>query len=62
MVRRIFYLKKQNSLKEKFILKEIVPVELIQRIAKLHRGGTFKAITNIHKHKLIYHERKKYDG
>ena len=32
------------------------------KISKLHRGGTFKAISNIHKHKLVYHEAKIYDG
>lgn len=28
----------------------------------MHRGGTYKAISNIHKHKLVYHENKVYDG
>jgi RIO kinase 2 len=32
------------------------------KISKLHRGGTYKAISNIHKHKLVYHEAKIYDG
>ena len=40
----------------------MVPTDLIVKIGKLHRGGTFKAINNIHKHKLVYHENKIYDG
>jgi len=41
---------------------DLVPVDLVVKIGKLHRGGTFKAISNLHKHKLIYHENKVYDG
>jgi RIO kinase 2 len=41
---------------------DLVPTDLIVKIGKLHRGGTFKAINNIHKHKLVYHENKIYDG
>jgi RIO kinase 2 len=37
---------------------DLVPTDLIVKIGKLHRGGTFKAISNLHKHKLIYHEAK----
>eukprot|EP01085_Mycamoeba_gemmipara_P002071 Mycagemm_TRINITY_DN10071_c0_g1::TRINITY_DN10071_c0_g1_i1::g.2071::m.2071 type:complete len:171 gc:universal TRINITY_DN10071_c0_g1_i1:182-694(+) len=41
---------------------EFVPTQLIEALAKLTRGGTFKAITQVHKNKLVYHDRKKYDG
>ena len=41
---------------------DLVPTDLIVKIGRLHRGGTFKAISNLHKHKLIYHENKIYDG
>jgi RIO kinase 2 len=41
---------------------EIVPVPLIESIAKLNRGGTFKIISNLLKHKLLAHENKAYDG
>ncbi len=41
---------------------DLVPTDLIVKISKLHRGGTFKAISNLHKHKLVYHEAKIYDG
>lgn len=38
---------------------DLVPTQLINTIAQLKRGGTFKAITVLHKHKLVVHERKK---
>ena len=41
---------------------EIVPVTLIQSIAKLKRGNTFKVIQNLLKHKLLEHSNTKYDG
>lgn len=41
---------------------ELVPVPLIESIAKLNRGGTFKIISNLLKHKLLAHENKSYDG
>lgn len=41
---------------------DLVPTDLIVKIGRLHRGGTLKAINNLHKHKLIYHESKIYDG
>ena len=41
---------------------DLVPTDLIVKISKLHRGGTFKAISNLHKHKLLFHEAKIYDG
>jgi len=41
---------------------EIVPTPLIESLSKLGRGGTFKALAVLHKFKLIYHERKSYDG
>jgi len=37
---------------------DLVPTDLILKISKIHRGGTFKAISNLHKFKLIYHENK----
>jgi len=41
---------------------ELVPVPLIESIAKLNRGGTYKLISTLLKHKLIAHENKAYDG
>ncbi|GAB4858974.1 Serine kinase [Ancistrocladus abbreviatus] len=41
---------------------EIVPSELIDRIASLKHGGTFKALKNFLKHKLLHHDPSKYDG
>mmetsp|Transcript_85018 Transcript_85018/g.147517 ORF Transcript_85018/g.147517 Transcript_85018/m.147517 type:complete len:501 (+) Transcript_85018:98-1600(+) len=41
---------------------ELVPVPLIESIAKLNRGGTFKIIQTLLRHKLVAHENKKYDG
>ncbi|ELR22387.1 RIO1 family protein [Acanthamoeba castellanii str. Neff] len=41
---------------------ELVPTPLINSIAKLKRGGTYKYISMLHKNKLIAHEAKKYDG
>ncbi|GAB5366083.1 hypothetical protein AAMO2058_001113900 [Amorphochlora amoebiformis] len=41
---------------------EIVPTELICRIAGLKKGGASKMITLLHKNKLIFHDAKKYDG
>lgn len=41
---------------------EIVPVPLIESIAKLNRGGTFKIIQTLLRHKLVAHDNKKYDG
>ncbi len=41
---------------------DVVPTPLIARIAGLKRGGAAKAITLLHKNKLIYHDAKKYDG
>lgn len=38
---------------------EFVPTTLIETLARLTRGGTFKAITQVHKNKLVYHDRKK---
>ncbi len=38
---------------------ELVPVQLIETLARLSRGGCFKALTQIHKNKLVYHDRKK---
>jgi RIO-like serine/threonine protein kinase len=41
---------------------EIVPVDLIESIAKLKRVSTSKIIANLLKHKLIKHTNIKYDG
>lgn len=41
---------------------ELVPVSLIEQIAKLKRGGTFKIIQQLLKYKLIMHDAKLYDG
>lgn len=41
---------------------EIVPVGLIESIARLKRSNTFKVIQNLLKFKLIEHSNLKYDG
>ncbi|KAG5226276.1 RIO kinase [Salix suchowensis] len=41
---------------------EIVPAELIDRIASLKHGGTYKVLKNLLKHKLLHHDSSKYDG
>nr|XP_043610168.1 serine/threonine-protein kinase rio2 [Erigeron canadensis] len=41
---------------------EIVPAELIERIASLRHGGTYKVLRNLLKHKLLHHDSSKYDG
>eukprot|EP01133_Synstelium_polycarpum_P007040 gene7040-8186_t len=41
---------------------EYVPVSLICNIANLKYGGGKKAINNIHKFKLLFHNSVKYDG
>ncbi|XP_047330582.1 serine/threonine-protein kinase rio2 [Impatiens glandulifera] len=41
---------------------EIVPSELISRIAALKHGGTYKVLKNLLKHKLLHHDSSKYDG
>uniref|UniRef100_A0A5B6YSJ7 Serine/threonine-protein kinase RIO2 n=1 Tax=Davidia involucrata TaxID=16924 RepID=A0A5B6YSJ7_DAVIN len=41
---------------------EIVPCELIDRIANLKHGGTYKVLKNLLKHKLLHHDSSKYDG
>ncbi|KAK4371769.1 hypothetical protein RND71_007153 [Anisodus tanguticus] len=41
---------------------EIVPCELIDRIARLKHGGTYKVLKNLLKHKLVHHDASKYDG
>ncbi|KAH0934963.1 hypothetical protein HID58_012080 [Brassica napus] len=41
---------------------EIVPSELVDRIAGLKHGGTYKVLTNLLKYKLLHHDRSKYDG
>lgn len=41
---------------------QIVPVELIETIAKLKRANISRVIANLLKHKLIEHSNTKYDG
>ncbi|XP_031403060.1 serine/threonine-protein kinase rio2-like isoform X1 [Punica granatum] len=41
---------------------EIVPSELVDRIASLKHGGTYKVLKNLLKHKLVHHDSSKYDG
>jgi len=41
---------------------EVVPSQLIESIAQLKRGGTYKTLLNLLKLKLVNHENKKYDG
>lgn len=41
---------------------EIVPSELIDRIASLKHGGTYKVLKNLLKYKLLHHDSSKYDG
>ncbi|TXG56742.1 hypothetical protein EZV62_018055 [Acer yangbiense] len=41
---------------------EIVPAELVDRIASLKHGGTYKVLKNLLRHKLLHHDSSKYDG
>lgn len=41
---------------------EMVPTPLICSIAKLKYGGAKKSIGVLHKHKLVWHDSKNYDG
>ncbi|XP_021906797.1 serine/threonine-protein kinase rio2 [Carica papaya] len=41
---------------------ELVPSELVERIASLKHGGTYKVLKNLLKHKLLHHDSSKYDG
>ena len=41
---------------------EIVPVELVDSIAGLKRGGTYKCVRVLLKNKLVHHDNSKYDG
>lgn len=41
---------------------DIVPTDLILKIASLPRGGGYRAIKNLHKHKLVFHSNQQYDG
>ncbi|KAI0516168.1 hypothetical protein KFK09_008840 [Dendrobium nobile] len=41
---------------------EIVPAELVERIAGLKHGGTYKVLRNLLKHRLVHHDSSKYDG
>jgi RIO kinase 2 len=37
---------------------DLVPTQLINTIAQLKHGGAHKALSVLHKYKLVYHERK----
>jgi RIO kinase 2 len=41
---------------------EIVPSVLVDRIARLKHGGTYKVLKNLLRHKLVHHDSSKYDG
>lgn len=41
---------------------EIVPAELVDRIAGLKHGGAFKNMKTLLRHKLVHHDSSKYDG
>jgi RIO kinase 2 len=41
---------------------DLVPTELIGAIAGLKHGGSHKVLSNLLRNKLVYHERKDYDG
>ena len=41
---------------------DLVPVELVARIADLRHGGVRKFISDLMRHKLLHHEGKVYDG
>lgn len=41
---------------------EIVPAQLVDTIAGLKHGGTFKCLRNLLRHKLVHHDGQKYDG
>eukprot|EP00747_Dinoflagellata_sp_TGD_P113254 gnl/TRDRNA2_/TRDRNA2_171662_c1_seq2.p1 gnl/TRDRNA2_/TRDRNA2_171662_c1~~gnl/TRDRNA2_/TRDRNA2_171662_c1_seq2.p1 ORF type:complete len:494 (+),score=123.82 gnl/TRDRNA2_/TRDRNA2_171662_c1_seq2:126-1607(+) len=41
---------------------EIVPVPVIENLAGMRRGGTYKLLQNLLRNKLVGHENKKYDG
>ena len=41
---------------------DLVPTELIGAIAQLKHGGSHKVIGNLLRNKLVYHERRDYDG
>jgi RIO kinase 2 len=41
---------------------DLVPTAMIPRIANIKASGARGAIATLHKHKLVYHESKAYDG
>eukprot|EP00930_Biecheleria_cincta_P099965 TRINITY_DN91577_c0_g1_i1.p1 TRINITY_DN91577_c0_g1~~TRINITY_DN91577_c0_g1_i1.p1 ORF type:complete len:484 (+),score=125.11 TRINITY_DN91577_c0_g1_i1:104-1555(+) len=41
---------------------EHVPTVLVESIAKIHRGNTFKLLQNLLRNKLVAHDGQKYDG
>ncbi|GAB2211054.1 hypothetical protein Droror1_Dr00016345 [Drosera rotundifolia] len=41
---------------------EIVLVEIVDRVAALRYGGTYKVLKNLLRHKLLHHDFSKYDG
>eukprot|EP00760_Papus_ankaliazontas_P032921 PhM_4_TR6082/c0_g1_i1/m.74623/K07179/RIOK2; RIO kinase 2 len=41
---------------------ELAPVELVERIANLPRGGAGRRLRELLRHKLLHHDRQLYDG
>jgi RIO kinase 2 len=41
---------------------ELVPTSMVGRIAKIKASGVRGALQELHKHKLLHHEQKPYDG
>eukprot|EP00026_Physarum_polycephalum_P007915 Phypoly_transcript_07986.p1 GENE.Phypoly_transcript_07986~~Phypoly_transcript_07986.p1 ORF type:complete len:515 (+),score=104.48 Phypoly_transcript_07986:153-1547(+) len=41
---------------------EMVPIPLINLIARLKFGGTHRSLENLHKNKLLWHSRQTYEG
>eukprot|EP00898_Chlorokybus_atmophyticus_P001428 jgi/Chlat1/2286/Chrsp17S02792 len=45
------------------MVQQIVPAELIERIARLRGGGAFKRLSSLLRHKLVHHDSSRgYDG
>lgn len=41
---------------------EVVPAQLVDSIAGLKHGGTYKCLKTLLRHKLVHHDASKYDG
>ncbi|PIA48504.1 hypothetical protein AQUCO_01400824v1 [Aquilegia coerulea] len=41
---------------------EIVPADRVDQLARLKRGGCYKVLKNLLRHKLVHHDSTKYDG